>query len=58
MEKLLAFVSTIVACTLSVVFGYPALFLISFIGGILYSVIRGKQKGWSLPKDVKDTHSW
>jgi hypothetical protein len=34
------------------------LFLVSFIGGVAYHVIRGRKKGWSLPNDIKKRHSW
>jgi hypothetical protein len=23
-----------------------------------YLVVRGRQKGWRLPKNIKDTHKW
>lgn len=58
MEQLLTFVGIIFACTLAVIMESPFLFGVSFAGGVLYHVLRGKIKGWSLPKDVKDRHSW
>ncbi len=58
MEQLFTFIGIIFACILAVIIESPILFGISFAGGILYHVIRGKIKGWSLPKDVKDRHSW
>jgi hypothetical protein len=58
MEQLFTFIGIIFACVLAVIIESPILFGISFAGGILYHVLRGKIKGWSLPKDVKDRHSW
>lgn len=58
MEQLLTFVSMITVLVVTLLLDSPLLFLISFIGGIAYHVIRGKKKGWSLPKDTKNTHSW
>ena len=58
MEQLFTFVGVILACTFAVIIQSPLLFGVAFAGGVLYHVIRGKVKGWSLPKDVKDRHSW
>jgi hypothetical protein len=38
------------------VFNSPAMFLTSFIIGCSYLVLRGRKKGWRLPKDIKNTH--
>ena len=57
MEQILSFLLTIILCTVAlVVLQNPLLFLISFISGVGYQVIRGRKKGWKLPKDVKNTH--
>ena len=58
MEQLFTFIGIIFACVLAVIMESPVLFGVSFAGGVLYHVLRGKIKGWSLPKDVKDRHSW
>jgi hypothetical protein len=58
MEQLFTFIGIIFACVLAVIIESPILFGVSFAGGILYHILRGKIKGWSLPKDVKDRHSW
>jgi hypothetical protein len=58
MEQLFTFTSIILTCSLAIIIGSPILFGLSFIGGLTYHIIRGRKKGWSLPKDVKDTHSW
>jgi hypothetical protein len=58
MEQLFTFASIILTCSLAIIIGSPILFGLSFIGGLTYHIIRGRKKGWSLPKDVKDTHSW
>jgi hypothetical protein len=57
MEQGLSFIVVIVLCTISMfVFNSPLMFLTSFIGGCTYLVIRGRNKGWRLPKNIKDTH--
>ena len=57
MEQILSFLLTVILCTVAlVVLQSPLLFLISFISGVGYQVIRGRKKGWKLPKDVKNTH--
>lgn len=58
MEQIITFLVIIFFCSLTMVIGSPIMFAISFIGGIMYHTIRGKIKGWSLPKEVKNTHSW
>jgi hypothetical protein len=58
MEQLFTFTSIILTCSFAIIIGSPILFGLSFIGGLTYHIIRGRKKGWSLPKDVKDTHSW
>ena len=58
MEQLFTFIGIVLACTIAMLIESPALFGVAFAGGVLYHVLRGKLKGWSLPKDVKDTHSW
>ena len=57
MEQGLSFIAVIVLCTIAMfVFNSPLIFLTSFIGGSTYLVIRGRKKGWRLPKNIKDTH--
>jgi hypothetical protein len=57
MEQGLSFIAVIVLCTIAMfVFNSPLMFLASFIGGSTYLVIRGRKKGWRLPKNIKDTH--
>lgn len=58
MEQLFTFAGIIFTCTLAILVESPILFGVSFAGGVLYHILRGKIKGWSLPKDVKDRHSW
>ena len=58
MEQLLTFLVIIFLCSLTIGIESPILFAVLFIGGIVYSILRGRKKGWSLPKDVKNTHSW
>jgi hypothetical protein len=58
MEQLFTFLVIIFFCSLAIITGSPIMFGISFIGGIFYHIIRGKIKGWSLPKEVKKMHSW
>jgi hypothetical protein len=57
-EQLLSFLTTITLCGISLSMNSPVLFLISFIGGLSYHVIRGKKLGWTLPKEIKRRHSW
>ena len=57
MEQGLSFIAVIVLCTIAMfVFNSPLMFLTSFVGGSTYLVIRGRKKGWRLPKNIKDTH--
>ena len=57
MEQIFSFLITIILCSVSIlVIQSPLLFLITFILGVGYQVIRGRKKGWKLPKDIKDTH--
>ena len=57
MEQTLSFLVTVILCVITLlVLKNPALFLISFVLGVGYQIIRGRQKGWKLPKDIKDTH--
>lgn len=58
MEQLLSFLALIILLVIAVTFKLPLLFIVSFVGGVTYHVIRGKVKGWKLPKQIKDTHSW
>lgn len=59
MEQLITFITVVTLTSVSViVFANPMLFLISFVGGLGYMVLRGKQKGWSLPNEIKKRHSW
>lgn len=46
----LIFAILIVSITSTLILtGHPILFLIFFTLGIIYRVIRGKKKGWTLP---------
>jgi hypothetical protein len=58
MEQLFTFVGLIFVSFFFILIECPILFLVSFIAGIAYHKIRGSQKGWVLPKEVKDRHSW
>jgi hypothetical protein len=58
MEQLLTFIGIISMLILAVLINSAILFLVSFVGGVAYHVIRGKIKGWSLPNDIKKRHSW
>lgn len=56
MEQLLSFLLTVSICTVAVITNNPALFSVAFIIGSTYQIIRGRQKGWKLPKQIKETH--
>ena len=57
MEQGLSFIAVIILCMVAMfVFNSPLMFLALFIGGSTYLVIRGRKKGWRLPKNIKDTH--
>lgn len=57
MEQGLSFIAVVVLCTMAIfLFNSPLMFLTSFIVGSTYLVIRGRKKGWRLPKNIKDTH--
>ena len=58
MEQLFTFLIIIFFCSLTIAMEYPIMFGLSFIGGLIYHIIRGKIKGWSLPNDIKKRHSW
>ena len=58
MEQLLTFVGIIGMLIIALLLNSALLFLVSFVGGIAYHVTRGRKKGWSLPKEVKNRHSW
>jgi hypothetical protein len=58
MEQLLTFIGIISMLILAVLINSAILFLVSFIGGVAYHVIRGRKKGWSLPNGIKKRHSW
>jgi hypothetical protein len=59
MEQGLSFIAVVTLCSLAMfVLNSPIIFLITFTLGSSYLVIRGKQKGWRLPKNIKDTHQW
>ena len=58
MEELLAFLLFIGLTTMAVLISSAILLLAIFTLFVIYRVIRGKQKGWKLPKNIKDTHSW
>ena len=48
MEQGLSFIAVIVLCMIAMfVFDSQSMFLIFFIGGCSYLVIRGRNKGWS-----------
>ena len=57
MEQTLSFIITVIICIVAVVlFDSPSMFLAAFVSGMVYYTVRSKQKGWKLPKDIKDTH--
>lgn len=58
MEQLLTFIGIIAMLVLALMINSALIFLFTFVGGISYHVVRGRKKGWSLPKEVKDRHSW
>jgi hypothetical protein len=58
MEQLLTFTGIIVMLILALLINSALVFLATFVGGVAYHVIRGRKKGWSLPKEVKKSHSW
>ena len=59
MEQGLSFIAVVTLCSLAMfVLNSPIVFLITFVLGSGYLVVRGKQKGWKLPKNIKDTHQW
>jgi len=37
---------------------YPTMWLVQFFGLATLFGIRMRKKGWKLPKNIKDTHSW
>jgi hypothetical protein len=58
MEQLFTFAGIILMLIVALLINSALLFLVSFVGGVAYHVIRGRKKGWTLPKEVKDRHSW
>lgn len=58
MEQLFTFAGIILMLIVTLLINSALLFLVSFVGGVAYHVIRGRKKGWTLPKEVKDRHSW
>lgn len=58
MEELLVFLLFIGLVIFATLISSGILILTTFIIFTAYRVIRGKIKGWKLPKDIKDTHSW
>jgi uncharacterized membrane protein YoaK (UPF0700 family) len=57
MEQTLSFILTVIICTVAVIlFESPSMFLSAFVSGVVYYTVRAKQKGWKLPKFIKDTH--
>jgi uncharacterized membrane protein YoaK (UPF0700 family) len=57
MEQTLSFILTVIISSVAViVFDSPSMFLAAFASGIIYYAVRSKQKGWKLPKDIKNTH--
>jgi len=58
MEQLFTFAGIILMLIVALLLNSALLFLVSFVGGVAYHVIRGRKKGWTLPKEVKNRHSW
>ena len=58
MDELLIFLLFIGLVIFATLISSGILILTVFIIFTAYRVIRGKIKGWKLPKDIKDTHSW
>lgn len=58
MEQLLTFIGIIAMLVIALLINSALVFLFTFVGGVAYHVIRGRKKGWSLPKEVKNRHSW
>jgi uncharacterized membrane protein len=58
MEELLIFLLFIGLVIFATLISSGILILTVFTIFTAYRVIRGKIKGWKLPKDIKDTHSW
>ena len=57
MEQGLSFITVVALCAVVLfVFNSPLLFLITFLLGSSYLVLRGRKKGWRLPKNIKETH--
>jgi hypothetical protein len=57
MEQGLSFIAVVALCMVVLfVFNSPLLFLITFLLGSSYLVLRGRKKGWRLPKNIKETH--
>ena len=57
MEQTLSFILTVIICSVAaIVFNSPSMFLAAFVSGMIYYGVRAKQKGWKLPKDIKNTH--
>ena len=57
MEQTLSFILTVIICTVAVIlFDSPSMFLAAFVSGMVYYGVRSKQKGWKLPKQIKETH--
>ena len=57
MEQGLSFIAVVALCMVVLfVFNSPSLFLITFLLGSSYLVLRGRKKGWRLPKNIKETH--
>jgi len=56
MEQLFSFLLTVTICSLAVIYNWPMVFLIGFVSGVVYYVIRSKYTNWKLPKDIKRTH--
>lgn len=56
MEQLFSFLLTVIICSLAVIYNLPMVFLIGFVSGIAYYVVRSKYANWKLPKYIKETH--
>lgn len=59
MEQGLTFIGLVVILMVMMfIIESPILFLITFVIGCTYHIIRGRIKGWKLPQNIRDTHMW
>ena len=57
MEQGLSFIAVVTLCSLAMILTDSSItFLVTFVSGSSYLVIRGKRKGWRLPNNIKNTH--